>query len=189
MNIFISFCPFLNRRNVSQQVGIIITITHTQMCIWWFCVCGATFSLQHLQLVRERRSAKCCGSGNDAMLTTNRIRMVRGDATEEARSGTEETMQELLEPTGWAQPSGLGSHGPGFLPTFNAKCTWRQVTAILTFTNNPLEEVVCISWKKPTVCYSARAAITKHQREWLNPQTFISLTFGGWTSKIKVPRR
>jgi len=26
--------------------------------------------------------------------------MVRGDATEEARSGTEETMQELLEPTG-----------------------------------------------------------------------------------------
>lgn len=61
---------------------------------------GAKFSLQHLQLVGEWRCARRCGSGHDAMLTTNRIRTVRGDAGEEARSGREETMQEVLEPTG-----------------------------------------------------------------------------------------
>lgn len=97
--------------------------------------------------------------------------------------------QELLEPTGWAQTSVVGSHGPGTLLTSKAKCVQRRITAILTLANTPCQVVICISWKKPRACYSAQPAVTKSQREWLDPRTFISPTFGGWTSRIKVPTR
>lgn len=97
--------------------------------------------------------------------------------------------KELLEPRGWARTSGLDSKGPGFLLTFNAESTQRQVTATLTFTNAPRKWWFLPARREPPCVLLLRLPRQNTRPEQLNPWTIISPTFGGRTSRIEVPTR